>query len=64
MFLLTTNFFTNSHIYAKFFCIFQKTFPNQTRNAFNTEFSHQTIFETICETTFSADVNEHTTGKV
>ena len=38
MFLLTTNFVKNIHIYARIFFIFLKTVLSQTWNAFNTKF--------------------------
>ena len=41
MFLLTTNFVKNGHIYAIILYIFLKTVLNQTLKTFNTNFRRQ-----------------------
>ena len=41
IFLLTTNFAKNNHIYARIFFIFLKNVLNKTWNAFNSKFWHQ-----------------------
>ena len=41
MFLLTTNFVKNCHIYTRIFFIFLESVLNQTENAFNNKYLGQ-----------------------